>query len=353
MAGFMSPKEIAVEVVQISEKKSRLSILSMVMLGMLAGVYVGFGAELCTMVTHDLSEHLGIGFTRFLGGSVFSVGLMLVILTGSELFTGDCLVSMGVLSGNVTIKAMLRNWFFVYFANFAGSLLLVSMIYHSGLWEIGNFGVGATALATAVKKVNLSFTEAFCRGIGCNWLVCLAVWLAVAGKDSISKIFGIYFPIMAFVAVGFEHSIANMFFVPMGLFLKGNSVVVTASGLNEALGGLTWLSFLIKNLVPVTLGNIVGGAFFVGGINYLVYLRGASTVSGKVVMTVLERAAQDNQFIAELTEQGSNALQGYDLSSQEKAALISGDIRWIEKHVGSLTETQKTWLNCRLQQERW
>ncbi len=350
---FRAPKEIAAEVVKISETKSRLCILSMLMLGMLAGVYVGFGAELCTMVTHDLSQHLGIGFTRFLGGSVFSVGLVLVILAGSELFTGNCLILMGVLSGKVTINAMLRNWCFVYFANFAGSLLLVSIVYHSGLWEIGNFGVSGAALATAVEKVNLSFTEAFCRGIGCNWLVCLAVWLAVAGKDSISKILGIYFPIMAFVAVGFEHSIANMFFVPMGLLLKGNSVVLTASGLTEVLGDLTWLNFLTRNLVPVTLGNIVGGAFFVGGIYYLVYLRGGSTMSEKAVMEVLERAAQYNQFIAELTEHGSKALEGYDLSSQEKAALISGDIQWIEKRVGSLTETQKTWLNCRLQQERW
>jgi formate/nitrite transporter len=146
-------------------------------------------------------------------------------------------------------------------------------MYYSNLWKVGNLGVGAAALATAVGKVNLSFSEAFCRGIACNWLVCLAVWLAIAGKDAISKIFGVYFPIMAFVASGFEHSVANMYFIPMGLFLKGNAAVVSAAGLAEAVNNLTWSRFLVENLVPVTLGNIIGGAFFVGGVYYFAYLR--------------------------------------------------------------------------------
>ena len=189
------------------------------------------------------------------------------------LTTGNCLILAGVLTRNVSMKGMLRNWFLVYLANFAGSILLVIIMYYSGLWKIGKFGVGAAALTTAIGKVNLSFLEAFCRGIGCNWLVCLAVWLAIAGKDSISKIFGIYFPIMAFVASGFEHSIANMYFIPMGLFLKGKVAVVNAAGLTETIHNLTWSRFLTGNLLPVTLGNIVGGAFFVGGIYYLAYLR--------------------------------------------------------------------------------
>jgi len=273
MSGFMSPKEIAENVVEIGKKKSELPILPMVMLGMLAGVYIGFGCELCTMVTHDLSKYLGVGFAKFLGGSVFSVGLMLVVIAGSELFTGNCLILTGVFAHNVSLKGMLRNWLFVYVANFGGSLLLVIIMYYSGLWKLGNFGVGASALTTAVGKVNLSFVEAFCRGIGCNWLVCLAVWLAIAGKDSISKIFGIYFPIMTFVASGFEHCVANMYFIPMGLFLKGSAAVVNTAGLTQSIDSLTWSSFLISNLIPVTLGNIVGGAVFVGGVYFLVYLR--------------------------------------------------------------------------------
>jgi formate/nitrite transporter len=225
------------------------------------------------MVTHDLSKYLGVGFAKFVGGSVFTVGLMLVVLAGAELFTGNCLMLTGVLAGEVSVNGMLRNWFFVFFANFAGSILLVVIMYYSNLWKVGNLGVGAAALATAVGKVNLSFSEAFCRGIACNWLVCLAVWLAIAGKDAISKIFGVYFPIMAFVASGFEHSVANMYFIPMGLFLKGNAAVVSAAGLTEAVNNLTWSRFLVENLVPVTLGNIIGGAFFVGGVYYFAYLR--------------------------------------------------------------------------------
>jgi formate/nitrite transporter len=273
MNGFLSPKEITEKVVEIGKNKSELQILPMLLLGMLAGVYIGFGAELCTMVTHDLSKYLGVGFAKFVGGSVFTVGLMLVVLAGAELFTGNCLMLTGVLAGEVSVNGMLRNWFFVFFANFAGSILLVIIMYYSNLWKVGNLGVGAAALATAVGKVNLSFSEAFCRGIACNWLVCLAVWLAIAGKDAISKIFGVYFPIMAFVASGFEHSVANMYFIPMGLFLKGNAAVVSAAGLAEAVNNLTWSKFLVENLVPVTLGNIIGGAFFVGGVYYFAYLR--------------------------------------------------------------------------------
>ncbi|MGA1980525.1 MAG: formate/nitrite transporter family protein [Sedimentisphaerales bacterium] len=276
MNGFLSPKEITEKVVEIGKNKSELPILPMLLLGMLAGVYIGFGAELCTMVTHDLPKYLGVGFAKFIGGSVFTVGLMLVVLAGAELFTGNCLMLTGVLAGEVSVNGMLRNWLFVFFANFAGSMLLVVIMYYSNLWKIGNLGVGAAALTTAVGKVNLSFSEAFCRGIACNWLVCLAVWLAIAGKDAVSKIFGVYFPIMTFVASGFEHSVANMYLIPIGLFLKGNTAVVAtanAAGLAWSVDSLTWSSFLVGNLVPVTLGNIVGGAFFVGGVYYFAYLR--------------------------------------------------------------------------------
>jgi formate/nitrite transporter len=276
MNGFLSPKEITEKVVEIGKNKSELPILPMLLLGMLAGVYIGFGAELCTMVTHDLSKYLGVGFAKFIGGSVFTVGLMLVVLAGAELFTGNCLMLTGVLAGEVSVNGMLRNWFFVFFANLAGSILLVVIMYYSNLWKVGNFGVGAAALTAAVGKVNLSFLEAFCRAIACNWLVCLAVWLAIAGKDAVSKIFGVYFPIMTFVASGFEHSVANMYLIPIGLFLKGNAAVVVAantSGLAWPVDSLTWSSFLIGNLLPVTLGNIVGGAFFVGGVYYFAYLR--------------------------------------------------------------------------------
>lgn len=285
MKGFLLPREIAKNVVEASKKKSRLRILPLLLLGILAGVYIGFGAELCTITTYDLSIYLGMGFSKFIGGSVFSVGLILVAIGGAELFTGSCLMLTGVLTHDVSIMSMLRNWLFVYLANFVGSMLLVIIIYYSGIWKIGNFGVGVAALTTAAGKVNLSFVEAFLRRVGCNWLVCLAIWLSIAGRDIISKIIGIYFPVMAFVVSGFEHSIANMYFIPMGLFLKGNAAVISKAGLIEGINNLNWPGFFVRNLIPVTLGNIVGGAFFVGGIYYLIYLwrnKNAKNKSGKI-----------------------------------------------------------------------
>ncbi|HPC29078.1 MAG TPA: formate/nitrite transporter family protein [Candidatus Ratteibacteria bacterium] len=275
MGGFLTPEDVARSMVETSKKKASLGMLQMWILGILAGVYIGFGAHLCTMVSHDLSQYLGYGFTKFIAGSVFTVGLMLVIIGGAELFTGNCLIFTAVVTGDVQIKDMLKNWLIVYIANFIGAMLLVLIVYYSGLWKVNNYGAGLSALNTATAKVNISFVEAFCRGIGCNWLVCLAVWLAAAGKDSISKIFGIYFPIMAFVASGFEHSIANMFFIPIGIFLKNNPEIIGRTF--GCVSNLTWYGFILNNLVPVTLGNIVGGALFVGGAYYLVYLHGVKS----------------------------------------------------------------------------
>ena len=275
MGGLLTPEDVARSMVETSKKKANLGMLQMWILGILAGVYIGFGAHLCTMVSHDLSQYLGYGFTKFIAGSVFTVGLMLVIIGGAELFTGNCLIFTAVATGDVQIKDMLKNWLIVYIANFVGAMLLVLIVYYSGLWKVNNYGAGLSALNTATAKVNISFVEAFCRGIGCNWLVCLAVWLAAAGKDSISKIFGIYFPIMAFVASGFEHSIANMFFIPIGIFLKNNPEIIDRTF--GCVSNLTWDGFILNNLVPVTLGNIVGGALFVGGAYYLVYLHGVKS----------------------------------------------------------------------------
>lgn len=246
----------------------------MSILGILAGVFIGFGSELATMVTYDMSKFLGEGFAKFIFGSVFSVGLILVVIAGAELFTGNNLIFASVLNGDVKLAKMLNNWFWVYVANFIGSLLLVWLMYASGLWQTGSFGVGAKALAIANGKVNLSLGAAFSRAIVCNWLVCLAVWLAVASKDVVGKIFAIYFPIMAFVASGFEHSVANMYIIPMGIFLKNSAEVVATAGLSGKLANLTWGGFIARNLIPVTLGNIIGGAFFVATLYWAVYLKG-------------------------------------------------------------------------------
>jgi len=271
---FLAPGGVAKAIIGVGKAKTSLSVMQMIVLGILAGAFIGFGSELATMVSFDMSKYLGVGFTKFIFGSVFSVGLILVVIAGAELFTGNSLIFVSVLNGDVKVGKLLNNWFWVYLANFAGSLILVWIMYASGLWKTGNLGVGVKALAIANAKVNLSWGSAFARAIGCNWLVCLAVWLAVASKDVVGKIFAIYFPIMAFVTSGFEHCVANMYFVPMGLLLKGNIDVVAAAGLTGKLANLTWGGFIANNLIPVTLGNIVGGAFFVSTLYWAVYLKG-------------------------------------------------------------------------------
>ncbi|MEO0198198.1 MAG: formate/nitrite transporter family protein [candidate division WOR-3 bacterium] len=252
-------------------KKVQSSFWRLLVLGILAGVYIGFGAQLSTMIGHDLSKFLGVGFARFLQGAVFSVGLMLVVIAGAELFTGNNLIMLSVLDGKASIGKLFYNWVVVYIANLIGSLLLVVLMYWSELWKMNGHLVGAYALNIANAKASLAFLPAFARGILCNWLVCLAVWMALASRDVIGKIFAIFFPIMAFVASGFEHSIANMYFIPMGIFLKNIPAVVEAAGAPD-LTNLTWYGFFVKNLIPVTLGNILGGAGFVATLYWLVYV---------------------------------------------------------------------------------
>ncbi len=270
---YLTPCEVAQKLVDIGKDKSKLSFSKLFLSGILAGLYIGFGSHLYTVVTHDVSRYFGLGLSKFIGGSVFSVGLVLVVLGGAELFTGNSLMSISLFKRKIALSGLFRNWSIVFSANFVGSIFLVILVYFGGLYKMGDYGVGTYALNIAVTKVNLGFLEAFLRGVACNILVVLAVWLAISGKDLVSKIAGIYFPIMAFVASGFEHSVANMYFIPLGLFLKGNAGVLAASGLGGGASSLTWSTFLVNNLVPVTLGNIVGGAIFIGGIYYFVYLK--------------------------------------------------------------------------------
>lgn len=253
----MSVKAIGESIIAASQEKARATVQKLLLLGFLAGAYIGFGAVLSIVATQGVVHHLGPGLARIIAGSVFSLGLILVVIAGAELFTGNCLMVLGVLSGKVSVKGLLRNWALVYLANFGGSLFFVALIYYSGLWK--GQEISQATVGIAASKANMTFLEAFCRGIGCNWLVCLAIWLSLAGEKPISKIAAIFFPIMAFVALGFEHSVANMFFIPLGLVVK-----------DSAIANLTWGGFLLRNLFPVSLGNIVGGGIFVGGIYYLI-----------------------------------------------------------------------------------
>ncbi len=254
--------------------KVNSSIGKLLILGIFAGVFIGFGAQLATVAGHDMGKYLGTGFTKLVMGAVFSVGLMLVVIAGAELFTGNNLVILSALDKRISWGKVLVHWAIVFAANFIGSILIVILIYYTDLWKASHYQVGAFALKIANGKVNLSFLEAFTRAILCNWLVCLAVWMAFSARYVIGKIFAILFPVMAFVASGYEHSIANIFFIAKGLLLKSQPEVVQAAGLSaDKLSNLNWNGFIFGNLIPVTLGNIVGGGFFVAFLYWVVYLK--------------------------------------------------------------------------------
>ena len=203
-----------------------------------------------------------IGLEKFVFGAVFPVGLIIVVLAGSELFTGNVMfMTLGVLDGNATVGGLAKNWVISWIFNFVGALFVAYVLAFMGgiVPADPTNAIAAKAIAVSEGKVKLDFLTAMIRGIGCNWLVCLAVWLANASDDIIGKIVGIWFPIMAFVCIGFEHSVANMFFIPLGMFLGAE--------------GVNWSTIIINNLIPVTIGNIIGGAVFVACIYWFTYLK--------------------------------------------------------------------------------
>ena len=268
-----TPAQMAARVEKAGIGKVNLDALTMFALAVLAGAFIALGAIFYTFVVHDSS--LSLGLTQWLGGLAFSLGLILVIVAGAELFTGNNLIVMACVNGDVSVPQLLRNWVIVYIGNFVGALIMVMLIYLSGHWGFGD--VGVKALLIANHKVNLPFTEALVKGVLCNVLVCLAVWLCFAGRSVTDKILAILFPVSAFVALGFEHSIANMYFIPAGLLLLEDLGVVEAA--NQATGGaldfsqLTINGFLMGNLLPVTLGNIIGGGLLVAVVYWFIYLR--------------------------------------------------------------------------------
>ena len=243
--------------------KAEGKTLRLLIWALLAGAYIAFGAQASQMVSFNLladPDSLGVG--RLVSAAVFPVGLMMVVLCGAELFTGNCLMIIGVLDRKIRISGMLRNWALVYLGNFLGALLVVALMKSTGLWETGSGLLGASVIKTAQAKVQLSFGQAFVRGILCNWLVCLAVWMSTGARETVSKIFAIWFCIGLFVISGFEHSIANMYFIPAGIAAAADSGLAQLAGCDVSV--LTVGNFLVKNLLPVTLGNILGGGLFVG-----------------------------------------------------------------------------------------
>lgn len=265
------PGEMAARAEYIGVRKSEAPALKMFSLAILAGAFIALGAVFATNTAAG-SNTLPFGVAKLLTGLVFCLGLVLVIVGGAELFTGNNLIVMAWASGKVTGRALLRNWVIVYLGNFVGSFGTALLVFLSKQYTFGGGAVGETALKIAAGKTGLEFTQAMVLGVLCNALVCLAVWLTFSARSTVDKIAAIIFPITAFVAAGFEHSVANMYFVPYGLLIKGlDPSFVAERGLEFS--NLTWGNFLLNNLLPVTIGNIIGGAVLVAAVYWSIFLR--------------------------------------------------------------------------------
>ncbi len=272
------PAEMARRAEYVGVTKAEAPFSSMFSLAVLAGVYIALGAVFATTVSAGTATEWPYGVSRLLSGVVFSLGLIMVVVGGAELFTGNNLIAMAWASRKVTTRSMMRNWMVVYVGNLAGSLVIAFLMLASQQHTFGGGAVGATALDIATTKVALGFWQAVALGILCNALVCMAVWLTYSARSTVDKIAAIIFPITAFVAAGFEHSVANMYFIPLGLLIKTfDPTFAAASGLE--LGGLTWGSFVVDNLIPVTIGNIIGGTVLVAAAYWSVFLGGKKSAA--------------------------------------------------------------------------
>lgn len=312
------PAKMASRMEEVGVAKVKLRAGTMFALAILAGAFIGCGAIFATVVTTGLaSAGVGYGLIRLLGGLVFCLGLIAVVVAGSELFTGNNLIIMAFASGKVTLAQLLRNWGIVYAGNFVGSILTALVMLLGKQYTFSGGALGANALGIADVKCNLEFVQAIALGIMCNALVCLAVWLCASARSTTDKILAIIFPITAFVAAGFEHSVANMYFIPIGLFIKG----FAGSGFWQAIGktaadysNLTWGAFFIRNLLPVTIGNIIGGAGFVGLAYWFIYLMPQKVVEVKPGIAPRILVVDDDRDFVELTSMILTK-EGYKVSS--------------------------------------
>lgn len=256
----------------VYEDKTKMSFLGLLISGMLAGAFIAIGASSSSAAIYGISN---TGLAKTLAGAIFPVGLILVVMVGGELFTGDCLMIFDVMNKRVKVLQVVRVLVLVFLFNLLGSLIVVFLVNRSGQLDYGNGALAVSAIKAAYTKLNLGFGKAFCSGIMCNVLVCLSVLLAGTAKEAIGKIFAIFFPIWAFVIGGYEHCVANMYYIPAGLFAKHGDtyyqLALDAGMTAEQLDSMTIGSFIVDNLIPVTLGNIVGGMIFVALPLYLVH----------------------------------------------------------------------------------
>jgi formate transporter len=269
------PPEMAARAEQIGVKKARLDVVTTFSLAVLAGAFIALGALFSTTVGAG-GGALPYGINRLASGLAFSLGLILVVVGGAELFTGNNLIVMAWASRQITTRQLLRNWAIVYVGNLVGGIATAFVAFLSGQYTFGGGAVGSAALAIANAKTGLDFLPAIALGVLCNGLVCLAVWLAFSARTTTDRILAVIPPIAAFVAAGFEHSVANMYFIPIGLLIRGfapPSFWQAAGSAASSFPNLTVERFLIANLLPVTIGNIVGGTLLVGAVYWFIYLR--------------------------------------------------------------------------------
>lgn len=266
----LTPAEVATKAVGVGVKKAGLDFWTMFVLALFGGAFIAIGAVLATTVGSNGAE-FPYGLNALLKGLIFTVGLILVIVAGAELFTGNNLMLIAVLNKKITLGKMLRNWGVVYIGNLIGSVIVALIMVMSKQYTFAGGAIGKTALTIANTKSGLEFWSALGLGIMCNILVCLAVWMTFSARTTAGKILAIIPPISAFVAAGFEHSVANMYFIPVGLFIKAFNPEFAAQAGEFA--NLSWANFFMKNLLPVTIGNIIGGAIFIGAAYWFIYLR--------------------------------------------------------------------------------
>jgi formate/nitrite transporter len=271
----LPPVEVARKAEGVGVAKAAMPALDVFVLAVLAGAFIALGAVFATTVASGAGD-LPYGVTRLLAGLSFSLGLILVVIAGAELFTGNNLIVMAWASRRVSTGRLLANWAIVYAGNFVGAFGTALLVWLGRQYTFGDGAVGETAVASATTKTSLGFGQAIALGALCNALVCLAVWLTYGAHTTTDKVLAIVPPIAAFVAAGFEHSVANMYFIPAGLLIKSDDTWLASADLPSGIGGLSWRSFIEDNLAPVTIGNIVGGALMVGAVYWFVYLRRGS-----------------------------------------------------------------------------
>lgn len=270
--GFQTITEVIEQNIQNGIKKTNLTTKKLILLGIAAGFFIGIGAEASSLAMHGISN---VGLARTVAGTVFPIGLMLIVLLGGELFTGNCLISMAVYDKKAKLKGMIRNLTIVYISNFIGAALMAWMINNCGQLNFSDGGAGAFTIKVALGKVGIDPMQAIVSGILCNVLVCLAIFMAATAKDVAGKCIAIFFPIFVFVISGFEHCVANMYYIPAGILAAHNPIYAAKAtelyGITaEQLSGLNF-GTMFSNLLPVTIGNIIGGMVFVGLLYWYLY----------------------------------------------------------------------------------